>query len=83
MLPAWDLYVGGGDMAAWSPAAVSLGLSNSNNLNLYSCMLAWYEGGGGLYWNSGYIMAEWQMKKKKHTHTELLHMQFNKFSKII
>ena len=31
--------------------------SSSSNRNLYSCIEAWYEGGGGRYWNSGYIIA--------------------------
>ena len=46
------------DARVAAAAIVGLERSNRSNLRRYSCIDAWYDGGGGLYWNSGYIMAE-------------------------
>jgi len=58
--------VGGGD-TVWPPGAcpgVTLPgcRSSRSSLSRYSCMEAWYDGGGGRYWNSGYIIAAQHVK---------------------
>lgn len=59
-VPGCDLYVGGGDAVT---GGMLVCLSNSNSLSRYSCMDAWYDGGGALYSNSGYIIAVSQSRK--------------------
>ena len=39
-------------------AIVGLERSNKSSRRRYSCIDAWYEGGGGRYWKSGYIIAK-------------------------